>query len=411
MHIGVILSMKNGLEHFVYRELSELGNAGATISLFPCKHRTGLYNPRPEWKYYPWRILTVLLCQPLRFASMPARYVSVLWEALRQRAIVDFLLAAYFAPFMKPVDVLYSTFGDRKLFIGYFAKRLLDKPLSVTIHSSEMYFNPNVELFKTALAACDQIVSVTEHNRQQLADRYGVDLERVKVVRLSVDLDRYKPAEKFVILIVAFFGPTKGHEILFRAVKELGYDDVEVWVVGGHDGREPINVPAIAKSLGLESQVAFFGKLSGAALAAVYHACDVFCLPCHRDSQGGCEGFPAVLIEAMAYGKPVVTTRHTEIPRVVEQIVVKENDVPELVEALQKVYHSAALRKELGLRSRDVAEEHFSNRNIEDRLRLFQAITTFNVSGAPQDQAEHGLLSPPVGEHEPVVRVPQEQLT
>ncbi|HEX3600144.1 MAG TPA: glycosyltransferase family 4 protein [Lacipirellulaceae bacterium] len=411
MHIGVILSIKNGLEHFVYRELSELANAGATISLFPCKHRRGLYNPRPEWKYYPWRIRTVLLCQPLRFASMPVRYVSVLWEAIKRRAIVDFLLAAHFAPYMRSVDVLYSTFGDRKLFIGYFAKRLIDKPLSVTIHSSEMYFNPNVELFKTALAACDQIVSVTEHNRQQLADRYGVDLGRVKVVRLSVDLEHYKPAEKFVILIVAFFGPTKGHEILFRAVKELGYDDVEVWVVGGHDGREPINVPAIAKALGVESQVAFFGKLSGAALAAVYHACDVFCLPCHRDSQGGCEGFPAVLIEAMAYGKPVVTTRHTEIPRVVDKIVVKENDVPELVEGLQKVYRSVALRKELGLRSREVAEEHFSNRNVEDRLKLFEAIAKNDGSRPSLEPAEGTELPLAPSELESIARVPQEQLT
>ncbi len=242
MHIGVILSMKNGLEHFVYRELSELANQGATISLFPCKHRRGLYNPRPEWRFHSWRIWQVLLCQPLLFLAMPIHYLAVLWEAVRRRAIVDFLLAAHFAPYMRSVDVIYATFGDRKLFIGYFAKRLLGKPLSVTIHSSEMYFNPNVELFKVALAASDQIVSVTEHNRQQLADRYGVDRSRVEVVRLSVDLEHYKPASKFVILIVAFFGETKGHEVLFEAVKELSYNDVEVWVVGGQDGRKPVGV-------------------------------------------------------------------------------------------------------------------------------------------------------------------------
>jgi colanic acid/amylovoran biosynthesis glycosyltransferase len=151
--------------------------------------------------------------------------------------------------------------------------------------------------------------------------------------------------------------------------------------------------------------------LSGAALAAVYHACDVFCLPCHRDSQGGCEGFPAVLVEAMAYGKPVVTTRHTEIPRVVEQIVVKENDVPELVEALQKVYHSAALRKELGLRSREVAEEHFSSRNVEDRLKLFQAIANNGAGRTSPKPVKQTELPPSVNEPESIARLPQEQLT
>jgi glycosyltransferase involved in cell wall biosynthesis len=376
MHLGVILSMKNGMEHFIYREVSDLANRGATISVFPCKHRAGLYNPRPEWHYYPWRAWRVVLSQPLRFLSMPLRYLSALWMAIRHRDLVDFMLAAYFAPHMKNVDVIYSTFGDRKLFVGYFSKLLLNKPLSVTIHSSEMYFNPNVRLFKVALAACDQIVSVTEHNRLQLAERYGVDRQRVEVVRLSVDLDQYRPAKKFVILIVAMFGETKGHEILFKALKELGNEDMEVWVVGGHDGREPVNVQDLAKQIGVEAQVAFFGKLSGAALSAVYHACDVFCLPCRRDSEGGSEGFPAVLIEAMAYGKPVVTTRHTEIPRVVEQIIVPENDVRALADALQLVYNSAALRRQLGLRNRELAEMHFSSRNLMRKMRLLQQIAS-----------------------------------
>jgi colanic acid/amylovoran biosynthesis glycosyltransferase len=398
MHIGVILSMRNGLEHFVYREVSGLAEQGAEISLFPCKHRRGLYNPRPEWHYFPWRIWSVLVSQPARFLSMPRKYLSVLFEALKYRAIIDFLLAAYFTRNMRSVDVIYSTFGDRKLFVGYFAKRLIGKPLSVTIHSSEMYFNPNVPLFKTALAAADQIVSVTEHNRLQLADRYGLDRDRVKVVRLAVDLDLYAPAEKFKILIVAFFGPTKGHEVLLRAVKELGYSDIEVWVVGGHDGRNPIDVPALAKWIGVESQVAFFGKLSGPALAAVYHACNVFCLPCHTDEEGGCEGFPAVIIEAMAYGKPIIATRHTELPRVVEQILIEEKNVPQLAEAIARVYDSATLRRELGVRSREIAEEHFSPHNVTDRLNLFKSLIGERVP--PQRISETISMS-----------VPQEQLT
>ena len=375
MHLGVILSMKSGLEHFVYREVSELASRGAKISLFPSKNRPGLYNPRPEWRCHSWKIWRVLLSQPMRFATTPLRYLALLCEAIRYRAIVDFMLAAHFAPHMRKVDVIHATFGDRKLFIGYFCKRFTGKPLAVTIHAYELYRNPNPNLFRIALAACDQIMTVSEYNRELLASRFGVPAERVRVVRLSIDLDEYRPVKKFIVLIVAFFVEKKGHDVLFEAIKKMERADVEVWVVGGSGGSSTeVDVPGLAKQFGLESQIAFFGKLSGTALKAVYHACDVFCLPSRFDQFGEGEGFPTVIIEAMACGKPVVTTKHVEIPRIVEQIVVEENDADALAEALERVYHSSALGERLGARNRELAEEYFSNRNIAEKLGVFQQL-------------------------------------
>jgi glycosyltransferase involved in cell wall biosynthesis len=294
---------------------------------------------------------------------------------LRHRAVVDFLLAAYFVSKMQDVDVVYATFGDRKLFTGYFCKRFTGKPLTVTIHAYELYANPNPPLFPIALEACDQIVTVTEYNRDVLRDRFQVDPKRVEVVRLSVDLEEYKPADKFIVLIVAFFVEKKGHEVLFKAIRELGYDDIEVWVVGGDGGSDShVDVHELARQHGVENQVAFFGKLSGTALRAVYHACDVFCLPSRFDSDGQGEGFPTVIIEAMACGKPVVTTNHVEIPRIVEQLVVPENDAAALAEALQTTYASRHLRETMGKRNRELAEIHFSNANTEEKLNLFREL-------------------------------------
>jgi glycosyltransferase involved in cell wall biosynthesis len=373
MQLAVIASLKSGLEHFIYRELCELAARGVGISLFPTKQGPGLYVPRPAWRVCRWRPWSVLISQPLRFLRWPGRYLALLAEALRYRAVVDFVLAMHFAPRMKNADVIYATFGDRKLYVGYFCKRLLNKPLVVTIHAYELYQNPNPRLFPVALKSCDQIIAVTEYNRDVLHDRFGISKERVEVVRLGVDLDEYRPSEKVVVLIVAFFVEKKGHEVLLEAIKNMGRDDVEVWVVGGAGGADTtVDVPAIVERLGLESQVAFFGKLSGAALKAVYRECDVFCLPSRVDRNGDAEGFPTVLIEAMACGKPVVTTRHVEIPRIVQQILVDENDVDGLAKALERVCDSRTLRARLGDKNRELAEEYFSLRNVDAKLRLFR---------------------------------------
>ncbi len=380
LHIAVIASLKRGFEHFIYRELTILEKNGATINVYPTKVGPGLYSPRPTWNFHPWSVLAVLLANLVTAVTRPTKYFPLLLEALRFSAVVDFVLAVNFSRQMDGVNVLYSTFGDRKFFIGYFCKRLTGLPLVCTIHAYEIYQNPNPKMFAHAFPFADQVITVSKYNFQQLKDRYGVEAHDLELVRCCIDTQEYRPQQKFKILIVGFFAERKGHEILFKAIKQLGRDDFEVWVVGGAGAEaESIDVRGLCKQYGLESQVAFFGPLSGTALKAVYHACDVFCLPCHFEKDGLGEGFPVVLIEAMASGKPVISTRHVEIPNVIKRLLVDEKDVDGLARALVQVYESASLRAELSEESRQTAIDYFSASNVDQTAAIFKRV----IAGPP----------------------------
>lgn len=392
--VCVIASMKKGLEPFIHREVQHLVRLGYEVTLLPTKQGPGLYEAEPGWRVLRHDPLRVLVGNVATFLTRPRRYLATLAEAVRFRALVDFALAGAFANAVRDCSVLYATFGDHKLFVGHFLKRLNGTPLAVAIHAYELYDNPNTRLFHHALRNCDRISTVTEYNRELLASQTGIDPQRIEVTRIAVDTERYRPRDTFAILIVAFFNPGKGHAHLFEAVKRLDDPNVEVWVVGGEGPTKPVDVRRLAEELGISDQVAFFGPLKGPALEALFRRCDVFCLPSHTSPTGVKEGFPTAIAEAMAFGKAVASTRHVEIPRVLPELLVDEGDVEALTEALRALRDDPARRRAMGEENRRLAERLFTLRNVETTARALAALAERGGTGAERGEAERGDPGP-----------------
>jgi len=374
LNIAFIVSMKYGLTQFIFRDIEALKKQGHDVKLFSLLDKPGLYRPLPDWEVVVASRWASLVCCLKLLLRRPIFFLQLFRSAWSTSSLANLAVAAQFAPQMNDREVIYSYFGDHKLFAGYYCKRITDIPLVVTIRAYELYRNPNPLMFREALQLCDSVVTITEHNKEQLVDRYGVESDKIDIVRQIVDLDRYKFKSTIKILIVGFFAEKKGHEILFRAIKRLQRDDVELWVVG--DLNPSINQTdcrQLAKDLEIESQVAFFGQQRGTALRALYGACDVFCLPSRKDSFGDHEGFPNVIAEAMAFSKPVVTTRHAGIPEAVDALLVDENDVEQLAAALREVCDNAELRQQLGERNRLTAEQMFSEANSNRLAQILQS--------------------------------------
>jgi glycosyltransferase involved in cell wall biosynthesis len=88
--------------------------------------------------------------------------------------------------------------------------------------------------------------------------------------------------------------------VLLEAWKSLGYREVEaeLWLVG------PVPDP-LRRLIPSAPGIKRVGRVAKAEMAALYQQCDVFVLPSFS------EGFPLVLLEALASGLPVITTPNT----------------------------------------------------------------------------------------------------
>ena len=158
------------------------------------------------------------------------------------------------------------------------------------------------------------------------------------------------------VLFVGRLVPYKGVDVLIDAMASL---EATCLIVG--DGPLRPSLEAHAASRGVSSRVRFLGGVSDADLAAHLHACDLFVLP----SVTRQETFGVVQLEAMACGRPVVSTDlETGVPWVNQHettgLVVRPGDAAALAAALTRLSGDPVLRERFGAAGRARVASQFT---------------------------------------------------
>ena len=173
-----------------------------------------------------------------------------------------------------------------------------------------------------------------------------------------------------LVLFTGRLVPYKGVDVLLRAMARMA---ARLVVVGDGPLRGALEAQARATCLG---RVTFAGTVADEELTALYHACDVFVLP----SVTRAEAFGMVQIEAMACGKPVVSTSvPSGVPWVNQHdetgLIVPPGDANALARALQCLVENPALRARLGDEGRcRVAREFTAARMAERTVALYREV-------------------------------------
>jgi glycosyltransferase involved in cell wall biosynthesis len=146
------------------------------------------------------------------------------------------------------------------------------------------------------------------------------------------------------ITFLGKLGPNKGTQLLLEALASLR--DRRDWTatIGGNGAVEESRV--FAAQLGIADRVVFPGWLDARAVAKQLGQTDIFVLPSLS------EGLPMAILEAFAWGIPVIATPVGCVPEVIKHnqngLIVPVGDVPELAQALRRLIQHPTLRRTLG---------------------------------------------------------------
>ncbi|MGH8610538.1 MAG: glycosyltransferase [Gammaproteobacteria bacterium] len=272
------------------------------------------------------------------------------------------------------VELIHAHFGPAGLQMLPVAQRL-GVPLLVTFHgydASRLLTNEHYCAALKKLFAYASPVAVSQAIAERLRAA-GADPVRLKMLYIGVPVDEFRYVERVAIaekkrrgetirfLQVARLVEKKGTEYTLKAFRELRCTHRSCTLTIAGEGPLLGKMRALAKELGIDDAVVFAGKVTAAEVLQLMGDADVCLQHSVTASDGDCEGLPTVLMEAMASGLPVISTRHSGIPELIDDGVsgylVDERDVAGYAVKLRAILRCGV---EMGRRGRAVVESRFN---------------------------------------------------
>ncbi len=370
------------LEHsetFIYRQLKELSKNHDVLTLSTVAKNISLYPKAGELKFRKYnlidRIYVKLFTQKygVRYDFPPFKKQFFIREIKR----------------FKP-DVIHAHFGSNGIEILPIAIKM-GIPLFTTLHgidASEFLNDTNYRKRIIDLSNVSTILTVSAIMRQEIIN-IGANPSNIFVNRIGIPVDEFdfslripirdklREKQEIIFLQISRFTEKKGHQFTVRAfAKFLGkHPNLSVRLLLGGDGPLLHNTIQLVNELGIANQVEFIGKVAHHKVKEYLQNADVFLHHSITTKNDDKEGIPTVIMEAMATGLPVLSSKHAGIPELVLDgitgFLVEEKDIDSYVLCMEKIIEADT--EKMALECRKHIENNFNTRRqVAELVKFFE---------------------------------------
>jgi len=386
---------------FIFREVEGLKKAGLPLTVYSLYGRS-LRKCSDEMRAvacqthsFGMRALGRFLCaflwrlcvQPRGTLGLMREMVCRSWLSVESAAEVvwGFLAGIYLARLFTEagIDLIHAPWPRGAATAAWAASRLSGIPFSLAARGDNL--EPAEPDLLDKMTQCLFIRANNQADKARMQHMLASALrDKIDLIYNSLTLRQAQClpvclASPVRLLAVGRFSATKGFEYLLEACKILHdkHFPCTLTLVGGGGlatgGYQGPHLARMRTAFGLEQQVRMPGLVSHNDLPKLLEMHDIFVAPCVIAPSGERDGIPNVIIEAMAFGLPVISTRVNAIPEIVRNgetgITVPQRDAAALAEAV--VYMSAHPdeARRMAVNGRKLALELFDEASNIRKLR------------------------------------------
>jgi len=390
--IAYLCSEYPAISHtFIYREIQSLRKEGLTVHTASIHKPGGLDIMTPDEQEEARNTLMVLdhsipaiagahlSClagNPKGYIRMAAAALKLLVSGPKSplKAIAYFAEAGILLQWTRRNGIahIHEHFANPTAIVAMLMKQYGGITYSISVHGPDIFYTVDTAMLQEKIRQASFVRCISHYCRSQvmrLSD--PVIWNRFHIVRCGIDPDLYAPRPDPGnaiprLLCVGRLVPAKGQHILLEACAILKRQGTPFRLTFTGDGPDRASLEQHSRTWGIQELVTFTGALGQDKVRLLYDQADIFVLASFA------EGVPVVLMEAMAKEIPVISTRITGIPELIDHqhdgLLAVPGDPEDLAQQLTALLADPLLRRQYGKAGRQKVIERYNQHQNNARL-------------------------------------------